>query len=83
LVFALGWELSKNEIIKAVIKEFTARSLDVKYVKEIEEWKKYKSEKIFTKKLDENMKDEIKRFEENIKEWTPKELEEIIWDISD
>jgi len=32
-------------------------------------------------KLDKRMKDEIERFRKNIKEWKPKELEEIIWGI--
>ena len=65
------------------MKEFIARGLDKVYVKEIEEWKKYQREKKFAKKLNKKMKDEIERFEKDIKEWTPKELEEIIWDISE
>jgi len=81
LVFALGWELAKHEIGKAIVKEFIARGLDKVYSKEIEEWKKYKREKKFAKKLDKQMKDEIKLFQKTIKKWTPKELEEIIWDI--
>jgi len=64
------------------MKEFLARGLDKVYAKEIEEWKKYKREKKFAKKLDKKIKDEIERFEKNIKEWTPKELEEIVWIIS-
>ena len=63
------------------MKEFVRRGLDKVYVKEIEEWKKYKREEIYTKDLDKEMQDEIDRFKENIKGWTPKELEEIIWDI--
>ncbi len=63
------------------MKEFIARGLDKVYAKEIEEWKKYMREKKFAKKLDKQMEDEIERFRKNIKEWTPKELEEIIWDI--
>ena len=65
------------------MKEFIARGLDKVYSKEIEEWKKYQREKKFAKKLNKKMKDEIERFEKDIKEWTPKELEEIIWDISE
>jgi len=64
------------------MKEFLARGLDKVYAKKIEEWKKYKREKKFAKKLDKQMKDEIERFRKDIKEWTPKELEEIFWDIS-
>ena len=64
------------------MKEFIARGLDKVYAKEIEEWKKYKREKKFAKKLDKKMKDEIENFKKDIKEWTPKELEEIVWDIS-
>jgi len=60
------------------MKEFVARGLDKKYSKEIKEWKKYLRGKKHTKKLDKKMKDEIERFEKDIKEWTPKELEEII-----
>ena len=63
------------------MKEFIARGLDKVYEKEIEEWKKYQREKKFAKKLDKQMKDEIKRFKKDIKGWTPKELEEIVWDI--
>ena len=64
------------------MKEFIARGLDKVYSKEIEKWKKYQREKKFIKKLDKKMKNEIERFEKDIREWTPKELEEIIWDIS-
>ena len=74
LVFALGWELAKYEIGKLIIKEFTARGLDKVYVKEIEAWKKYQREKKFSVKLDKQMKEEIKRFEKEIKKWTPEEL---------
>jgi len=75
-------EFAKPQIIKAVVKEFIARGLDKVYSKEIEEWKKYKKGKKHTKKLNKKMKVEIDRFEKDIKEWTPKELEEIVWDIS-
>lgn len=75
-------EFAKPEIIKAIIKEFIARGLDKNYAEEIEEWKKYKREKKFAKKLDKQMKDEIERFRKDIKKWKPKELEEIIWEIS-
>ena len=78
----MGVEYAKHEIMKAVMKEFIARGLDKVYAKEIEEWKKYKREKKFAKKLDKKMKDEIENFKKDIKEWTPKELEEIVWDIS-
>ena len=64
------------------MKEFIARGLDKKHAKEIEEWKKYKREKKFAIKIDKEMRDEIKKFEKNIKGWTPKELEEIVWEIS-
>ena len=64
------------------MKEFIARGLDKVYSKEIEEWKKYKREKKFSKKLDKKMKDEIENFKKDIKEWSPKELEEIVWIIS-
>jgi len=60
------------------MKEFIARGLDKTYAKEIEEWKKYIREKKFAKKLDKQMKDEIKRFEKEIKKWEPKELEEFV-----
>ena len=63
------------------MKEFIARGLDKVYAKEIEEWKKYKREKKFAIKLDKKMRNEIKKFEKNIKKWKPKELEEIVWDI--
>ena len=61
------------------MKEFIRRGLDKVYSKEIEEWKKYKREEIYTKDLDKEMEDEMELFKENIKGWTPKELEEIIW----
>ena len=75
MIFALGFELAKYEIGKAIMKEFLRRGLDKVYVKEIEEWKKYKREKKFSVKLDKQMKDEIKRFTKEIKKWEPKELE--------
>ena len=81
MILFLGVEIAKPEIIKAIMKEFVRRGLDKVYVKEIEQWKKYKREEIYTKDLDKEMQDEIDRFKENIKGWTPKELEEIIWDI--
>ena len=71
-------EIAKQEIIKAVMKEFIARGLDKKYAKEIKAWKKYQKEKMFAIKLDKQMRDEIKRFRKTIKEWTPKELEEFV-----
>ena len=64
------------------MKEFIARGLDKTYSKQIKEWKKYKREKKFAIKIDKEMRNEIKKFEKNIKEWTPKELEEIVWEIS-
>ncbi len=78
----LGLELAKYAILEKVMKEFIARGLDVEYAEQIKEWKKYKREKKFAKKLDKQMKDEIERFRESIKSWEPKELEEIVWDIS-
>jgi len=81
LVLLLGWELAKYEILGKVMKEFVARGLDKVYAKEIEEWKKYTREKKFAKKIDKKGRDEIKRFKKDIKGWTPKELEEIVWDI--
>ena len=81
LVLLLGWELAKYEILGKVMKEFTARGLDVKYAKQIKEWKKYQREKKFAKKIDKKGRDEIKRLKKDIKGWTPKELEEIVWDI--
>jgi len=65
------------------MKEFLARGLDKTYAKEIKKWKKYQREKKFAIKIDKEMRNEIKKFEKNIKEWTPKELEEIVWEISD
>lgn len=78
MVLLLGWKLAKYEILKKVMKEFTARGLDKTYAKEIAEWKKHIDEKRFAVKLDKQMKDEIKRFQKTIKKWTPKELEEIV-----
>ena len=62
------------------MKEFIARGLDKVYAKKIKEWKKYQKEKIYTEELDDEIRDELDRFEEDIKEWTPKELEEIVID---
>lgn len=81
MIFALGFEVAKHEIGKAIIKEFLRRGLDKTYSKEIEEWKKYKREKKFAVKLDKQMKDEIERFRKDIKKWEPEKLEEIIWEI--
>ena len=82
MIFFLGKEYAKPEIIKIVIKEFIARGLDKVYIKEIGEWKKYKKEKIYAEELDKKVKDAIEEFKKDIKGWTPKELEEIVWDIS-
>ena len=70
--------IAKKEIIEVVVKEFIARGLDKVYAKEIEEWKKYKREKKFAKKLDKQMKEEIERFRKTIKKWEPEELEEFV-----
>ena len=78
LIFALGWELGKNEIIKAVMKEFITRGLDRTYTKEIKEWQKYYREQKFSKKLDKQMKNEIERFRKTIKKWKPDELKEFV-----
>lgn len=78
MVLLLGWELARYAILEKVMKEFIARGLDKVYAKEIEAWKKYKREKKFAIKLDKQMKNEIDRFRKEIKEWTPKELEEIV-----
>jgi len=60
------------------MKEFIARGLDEKYSEKIEEWKKYKREEKYAGELDEEFMDEVERFEESIKKWKSKELEEII-----
>ena len=78
LVFALGWELGKKEIIKAVMKEFIARGLDKNYSEEIGEWQKYYREQKFAKKLDKQKKNEIERFQKTIKKWKPDELKEFV-----
>ena len=44
------------------MKEFKKQGLDVVYKDEIEEWKKYKREEIFSKKVEEQMLEEIDRF---------------------
>jgi len=44
------------------MKEFKKQGLDVVYKDEIEEWKKYKREEIFSKKVEEQMIEEIERF---------------------
>lgn len=59
------------------MKEFVARGLEKKHSKEIEAWK-YMREKKFASELDEEFMDEVERFEEDIKKWKPKELEEFI-----
>ncbi len=82
MILFLGAEYAKHEIGKAILKEFLRRGLDKTYDKEIEEWKKYKREKIFAKKLTKEMKDEIERFTKEIKGWEPEELKEIVWEIS-
>ena len=62
------------------MKEFIVRGLDKVYTSEIEEWKKYKREKIFAKKLTKEMKEEVERFRKTIKGWEPEGLK-IVWDI--
>lgn len=78
LVLALGWEFGKNEIIKAVLEEFISRGLDKTYAKEIEEWKKYKREQKFAKKLNKEMRKEVECFQRELEKWTPKELKEFV-----
>jgi len=78
LIILLGLKIYKTEIIKAIVKEFIRRKLHKKYSKEIEAWKKYIREQKFTIKLDEQMKEEIERFQETIKKWKLKELEEFV-----
>ena len=78
LILVLGIEFAKHEIIKAIVREFIVRGLDKTYEKEIEEWMKYIREKEFDIKLDEQMREEIRRFRKTIKGWTPKELEEFV-----
>lgn len=58
--------------------EFLRRKLQGKYAKEIEAWQKYLREKKFAIKLTKQMKNEIKRFQETVKQWKPKELEDFI-----
>ena len=76
----LAFGVFKKEVLKAVVKEFLVRGLDKTYAKEITEWKKHMDEKRFAVKLNKQMRDEIKRFQREIKSWTPKELEEIVWE---
>ena len=45
-----------------MMKEFKKQGLDVVYKDEIEEWKKYKREEIFSKKVEEQMLEKIDRF---------------------
>jgi len=61
-IFWLGMELAKYGILQKVVAEFKKQGLEVKYQREIEEWKKYYRERIFNKKLDKQMRDEIDRF---------------------
>ncbi len=82
MILFLGVEAGKPLIIKAVMKEFISRGLDKVYAKEIKKWKKYLREKEYASELDEEIMEEFERFEKDIKGWTPKELEEIVWDIS-
>ena len=58
----LATELAKVGILGKVMREFKKQGLDIKYQREIEEWKKYYRERIFSKKLDKQMRDEIDRF---------------------
>ena len=52
--------------------------MDKVYVKEIAEWKTYIDQKQFAVKLDKQMMEEIEKFRETIKSWTPKELTEFV-----
>ncbi len=65
--------------------EFKKHGLDVKFKKEIEEWKKYKREKEYDIKLEEEMKEMIELYEKDYEKdkvlWIIPELEEIVWDI--
>ena len=63
-----------------MVKEFLKRGLDKKYSKEIAEWKKYIDQKKFAIKLDKQMRKEIARFKRQLKKWSTKELEEIVWE---
>lgn len=78
LVLALGIEFAEHEIVKAIVKEFIARGLDKVYTKEIERWKKYMREQDFAIKLNNQMINEIERFQRTIKRWTPKKLKEFV-----
>ena len=55
-------EIAKMAIVDKIQKEFKKRGLDVKYQKEIEAWKKNKREKIYSKKMEKQVLDEIDRF---------------------
>lgn len=55
-------ELAKYGILQKVMAEFKKQKLDVKYQKEIEEWKKYYREKKFAGKLDQQMLQKIDRY---------------------
>ena len=74
----MGLEIYKTEIIKVVVTEFVRRKLHIKYHREIEEWKKYMREQKFAIKLDKHMRNEIKRFKEEIGKWTIPELEKFV-----
>lgn len=78
LILALGIKYAKYKIIEIVMVEFIKRKLGRKYAKDIEAWQKYLREKKFTIKLTKQTKNEIKRFQETVKQWKPKELEEFI-----
>jgi len=55
-------EIAKMAIVDKIQKEFKKHGLDVKYQKEIEAWKKNKREKIYSKKMEKQVLDEIDRF---------------------
>jgi len=49
-------------VISQIESEFKKRGLDVKYEKEIEAWKKNKREKLYSKKMERQVLNEIDRF---------------------
>ena len=49
-------------VISQIESEFKKRGLDVKYEKQIEAWKKNNREKIYSKKMERQVLNEIERF---------------------
>jgi len=79
LVFWLSWEVAKYGLMKKLIEEFTRRGIFEQHKDYIRDWLTYIDQQKFSKKLETQLLNEIRRYIETRDERIKEKIIEIIW----